>query len=238
MSARPSFSLPWLAFLLVATASAVPNEEVSGPFTAAAATNALACDLHGELRAGEGNLCFSPLSIATALAMAHAGARGETARQMERALHLPAEAAATHAAFGAVVQRLARAPKTESGGFSLRLASSLWVQKGQELLPAFNATLRDAYAAEAQLVDFRTRSDTARLKINAWVEKATNFKIREILAPGSVSADTPAILVNALYLRAAWDVEIEKTATHDSPFHLADGRELPVPTMMHTAELS
>ena len=45
---------------------------------AAHANNAFAADLYGELSSGDGNLCFSPYSIAQAFGMVAAGARGET----------------------------------------------------------------------------------------------------------------------------------------------------------------
>ena len=44
--------------------------------------NTFALNLYGTLSDGEGNLFFSPFSISQALAMALAGARGETERQM------------------------------------------------------------------------------------------------------------------------------------------------------------
>src|SRR6266851_2439828 len=47
------------------------------------ANNAFAAELYGKLAAGEGNLFFSPNSIETALAMTCAGARGNTATQMD-----------------------------------------------------------------------------------------------------------------------------------------------------------
>ncbi|MBD3219595.1 hypothetical protein GF314_00005 [bacterium] len=59
---------------------------------AAAAVNAFACDLYGQLAErhdGEA-LFFSPYSMAAALAMAAEGARGETAREMGAALRVPA----------------------------------------------------------------------------------------------------------------------------------------------------
>ena len=47
--------------------------------------------LYARLRSRTGNLVFSPQSIAAGLALAHAGARGETARQMAAVLQLPAD---------------------------------------------------------------------------------------------------------------------------------------------------
>src|SRR5688572_6738533 len=46
--------------------------------------------LYGRLAEQPGNLFFSPASIRMALAMGYAGARGETASEMARALSLPA----------------------------------------------------------------------------------------------------------------------------------------------------
>ena len=47
-----------------------------------------ALDLYGKLRVIDGNLFLSPYSVSTALAMTHAGARGETASQMADVLAL------------------------------------------------------------------------------------------------------------------------------------------------------
>ena len=46
-----------------------------------------AYDLYQAIREKSGNLCYSPFSISTALAMVYAGARGETERQIADALH-------------------------------------------------------------------------------------------------------------------------------------------------------
>jgi serpin B len=64
-------------------------------------TTRFALDLYRVLGKIDGNLFFSPGSIAIALAMAYAGARGETAREMAATMHLPdLDPARLHAAFG------------------------------------------------------------------------------------------------------------------------------------------
>jgi serpin B len=57
---------------------------------AAKATNELGVDLHRQLASGsDQNLCISPYSIDSALAMTFAGADGETRNEMARVLHFP-----------------------------------------------------------------------------------------------------------------------------------------------------
>lgn len=59
----------------------------------ATADAAFGSDLYTQL-AGLGNLVISPASIAAALRMALIGARGETAAELARAMHLPGPEAA------------------------------------------------------------------------------------------------------------------------------------------------
>src|SRR6185295_6723941 len=75
------------ASLLVARAQAATSFEL-----AAKATNELAVDLHRQLATGDQNLCISPYSIESALAMTFAGADGETRTEMARVLHLTKDA--------------------------------------------------------------------------------------------------------------------------------------------------
>ena len=63
---------------------------------------AFAVDLYRELSISEGNLFYSPYSISLALAMAHAGARGEMERQMAETLGFRLPQERLHAAFNAL----------------------------------------------------------------------------------------------------------------------------------------
>lgn len=90
-------------FLLSGFLSASPAETKETPL--AAANTAFALDLHRKVR-GDGNAFFSPVSISDVLAMAWAGAKGETARQIANVLHLPAAGDEPWAAFRERRQRI------------------------------------------------------------------------------------------------------------------------------------
>src|SRR5438094_529393 len=72
---------------------------------AAKATNELGVALHRQLATGDENLCISPYSIESALAMTFAGADGETRTEMARVLHLTNDGAVL-ASFAALQRSL------------------------------------------------------------------------------------------------------------------------------------
>src|ERR1700726_163562 len=73
---------------------------------AATATNQLGIDLHRQLATGDDNLCLSPYSIQSALAMTFAGAEGETRSEMARVLHFPNARDAIHSSFASLQRSL------------------------------------------------------------------------------------------------------------------------------------
>src|SRR5216117_3457268 len=93
--------LQLFGLLMAATAPAATNFDL-----AAKATNELAIDLHHQLGTGDQNLCVSPYSIESALAMTFAGADGETRGEMARVLHFPGDAGAVPASFASLQRSL------------------------------------------------------------------------------------------------------------------------------------
>jgi serpin B len=104
--------------------------------------NAFTTDIYKQLARGEANLILSPFNIGTALSMANAGARGQTAREIQAVLHLHYDAT-YDSALGALLADLAKAGNT--GGNELHTANGLWVQKGFAIQPAFENTLTNDY---------------------------------------------------------------------------------------------
>ncbi|SES11741.1 serpin family protein [Lentzea albida] len=155
------------------------------------------------------NACWSPFSVASALALVHEASRGRTREEL-----------------GLLI-----------GGFDgsdaldvpdLAVANSLWADAGLPLDPAFSLT------ASVRRADF-AESGTVRELINADVAEATRGLVPALLPPPSTPY-SGAVVVNALYLRTGWETAFPASRTTPRPFH-APGGDVEVPTMTVTAEL-
>jgi len=190
-------------------------------------TTAFALELYREIAKQEGNLFLSPSSIATALAMAYAGAHGETAAQMERVLHLSGAPEETHAAFAAL--REAVADVQERGEVRLDTAAGLWPAVGAPLLADYLRLLEAHYGTEVTPVDYGDGAAAAAL-INDWVARKTEGRITDLL-PGSLDPLTRLILVTAIYFRGKWLKPFDEDLTNDRPFWRGRWNSVDVPTM-------
>ncbi|MBP7745451.1 MAG: serpin family protein [Phycisphaerae bacterium] len=198
---------------------------------------AFGLELYAQVRGQPGNLAVSPLSISVALAMTYAGARGETATQMQRTLHLPAED--PHAAMNTLVQRLlATPPGVEPGDPRpkpprLDIVNQLFAQEGDSFEAPFLESLARDYGAGVRLLDFR-QADAAAQAINDWISQRTEKRIQNLVSPADVRAAS-LTLANAIYFKAKWNLPFAKGATRAQPFKPLDGSEVSVPTMSQTA---
>jgi serpin B len=198
----------------------------------AAGDGALGADLYGRLP-DQGNLVFSPASIATALRLMLLGARGGTAAQIAAALHLarPDDAVPGLRAASDLLRDLA------AGDLTLRAPNTMWVQSGLVLEPGFTAALAGAAAVALRDADFRRAADQARQEINQFIAEQTEGKISDLLGPGVIDAGTTLVLASAVYLKAAWAHPFPAGATRDAPFHPGPGTQVTVPTMRVRARL-
>jgi serpin B len=201
--------------------------------TAAAAINAFADDLFLHLTTVDpvANLVFSPASIALALAMTSAGAKGITLQEMDTVLHI-SDPVAIHRSMNGLATSLDATNQsqdnTADGGegvseVQLSIANSLWGQAGLNFEQVFLDLLSSEYGAGMELVDYESDPEAARQVINEWVAAQTRDRIPELLAEGSITADSRLTLVNAIYLKANWYDSFDKLQTVKATFAAPDG---------------
>jgi len=172
------------------------------------------------------NAFMSAYSIWSALSLAYAGSKGETQRDFETVLGLPAT--------------------RKEGNIRNTLALNNYLEKmgsgvdGRPELQTFNkgyfntghltnGCLQTAIP-ELQTIDFSNGAQAAAT-INADVSAATKGLIRQLVEGGAVQ-DAPYVLVNALYFKGQWEEAFETRLTTERDFHDSTGANIGKPVTM------
>jgi serpin B len=201
------------------------------------ADTAFAFDLYAQVTEGKGNTFLSPYSIAVALSMTYAGARGATAEQMARTLHVSFPGQDLHRARNAVDQAITEPDQTDeevAGGFEplrLQVANSLWGQSGYDFRGEFLDLLARHYGAGMRLVNYRGDPEGSRSAINRWVEEATERRIVDLIPPEIINVMTRLVLVNAIHFQGNWLFKFDPEQTTRGEFTLLDGSRRSVSMM-------
>ena len=199
-------------------------------------SNTFALDLYAKLAAKDkGNVFFSPSSATRRLAMAYAGAAGDTAKQMARTLHYSLPAERLHPALADLLGKLNTPPQVGKGqdrqpAYKLTVANALWGQKDYPFRPEFTQLIKKSYDAGLRDLDF-AQADDARKTINDWIAQQTNDKIQDAIPDGVLGPDTRLVLTNAIYFKGKWGIAFVKDSTANSPFKLLTGKTVDVPLM-------
>ena len=200
-----------------------------------AGNTAFALDLYRELRDLPGNLFLSPYNISLCLAMAYAGARGETQREMAEALRFSLSQDLLHPTFSALDRGLR--DRAARAGITLATANAFWGQEGWPFRASYKDLLAELYRAELFGVPFATNPEGSRGEINAWMSDQTRGKIPEILSSGSLNELTRFVLTSAIYFYSTWKYQFDPALTRDRDFYLLDGSVVQVP-MMQSEEIT
>lgn len=172
------------------------------------------------------NVCYSPVSISSALAMVLLGAKGDTAVQMSQALGLNTEED-IHQGFQELLSNL-NEPRRK---YSLRTANRLFAENTCKILTTFKESCLQFYHSELEQLSFAKVPEKSRKHINTWVSTQTEGKIPELLSGGSVTSETRLVLVNALYFKGKWHQQFNKEDTREMPFKINKKEERPVQMM-------
>ncbi|XP_039748669.1 antichymotrypsin-2-like isoform X2 [Pararge aegeria] len=167
---------------------------------------------------------LSAYSVMTPLAQLGLASVGESHDELLNAIGLPNDNV-TREVFSMVNTKL-RAVKD----VTLKVASKIYVAKGFELNSEFVAVTRDTFDSEVQNLDFNQKQNAAN-EVNTWVEDHTNKRIKDLVDPDSLSDDTRALLVNAIYFKGLWDAQFDKALTREKDFHVTKNDKIKVSMM-------
>jgi serpin B len=116
------------------------------------------------------------------------------------------------------------APGRRPPSAALKAANALMLlkQKGDMIAPAYAGLLEQDYRAQV----FR---GAGLDEINRWVARQTEGKIDKLL--DTIDPDAPAVILNAVYFKAAWKTPFVARATSDEDFRLTPATTVKVSTM-------
>ncbi|KAL6660586.1 hypothetical protein ACP70R_001621 [Stipagrostis hirtigluma subsp. patula] len=201
----------------------------------AAAQRGFCLPLAGRVLAasGTGNAAVSPAAVHAALALAAAGARGATRRQILQTLCGGGGGGRGSAADAAnvasrVVKRVLK-DRSTSGGPRLAFAASVWADASTRLSPGFVEAAGNVYGSEAKTADFKNKPQDAAEQINIWVKESTKGTVASLLPEGSVDQNTGLVLGSALYFRGRWLDRPDIRRTTAQKFNCLDGTCVEVP---------
>ena len=159
-----------------------------------------------------GDALVSPVSVLAALAMAEAGAEGETLSQMEEVFGVDAE-----------TMRLALSAYMSSvAGTEAKTANAIWFRDDGSFAPNedFLADCASFAGAEVFADEF---TGALAGRINGWISEHTDGMIKDVL--DKVDPSAVMYLVNALAFEADWAAQYSEQQIRPGAFH-AEGGEL------------
>ena len=157
----------------------------------------------------DGNLVFSPTSLAIAFAMLREGAKGQAARLIDQVIHLPVD---RHTSYNALVTALGE----PGSGNVLDVGNGLFIDPSLSIQPSYLVALKKWYGAGVVQTPFPS---PALDVINSYVDANTHGRIPKLLEqldPSAVFA-----LVNTVYLNAKWQTPFDPADTQDGAFTTA-----------------
>jgi serpin B len=241
IAASAVFSVVWIIWLLGQASSAPPDKQGGRGFqvpeeqlsTVVEAVNQFAFDLYQRLRAEDRNLCFSPASISTALAMTYAGAAEKTEAEIAKTLHF--EMPKRQLDDGMRVLLASWKTTDKKQGFRLDVANRLWGEEGYGFRSEFLRDTRTVYGAELGRLDFSSQAEEARQTINRWVEDHTGQRITNLISSSEQLSGARLVLTNAVYFKGEWHKPFYKHGTENEDFHVSVDQKLKI-QMMHAQD--
>ncbi|CAH1802406.1 unnamed protein product, partial [Owenia fusiformis] len=196
------------------------------------AFNQFALDLHRDLSTDDpnGNLIFSPYSVASCFLMVLLGTAGETADSIAEVFHI------TQAIRESVHKYRRCIDESINGHESVKLntVNRVYPATTLNLLASYTDAITEYYGEDAKIepLDFK-KTEESRKIINDWIANVTNNKLQNVIQPDNIDAMTVIVLVNAIYFKGTWKYKFLEKETHKSNFFTDKDTSTEVDMMVH-----
>ncbi|KAL0490916.1 serpin [Acrasis kona] len=162
------------------------------------------------------NVVISPYSIFIALLMTAAGAKSDTLQEMLSALCVQ-DQNKQNADVPLVLEKIASTKSVSS-------ANAIFASKDINLLEEYKKVVSEQFKSEIEQKEYYFSDSTKSTnEVNDWVKDKTQGLIKSIV--DNIDPKTALILVNAIYFKASWEKQFDKSLTKRSDFRLIGNSE-------------
>lgn len=173
------------------------------------------------------NAIISPISVQTSLMLAFVGAAGRTENELRTGLKLgPGDRQEIAKSYHDFWTQLCN----YGNKMTLKSVNRLFVNHKLQLQHEFKELAEDYFHSQPVPLNFADPTKATQ-QINAFVEQATENKIRDLLQPDAVNAETSAILINALYFKGLFQKPFMPESTMPDDFYLEQNKRVTVDMM-------
>lgn len=176
-----------------------------------------------------GNECLSPYSVSVALLLLSLGTNGTTEKQMLSSIFNSEIPDDVHRGYQILDGKLSKRTQKD---VTLSIANGVFASKLYTVVDTYKANALKYYRSDFELLDFKTKSEESRRRINNWISSATKDKIRDMLSPGTIHGDTIMVLANAIYFKGTWEKQFSSNDTQKRNFVVGPNDLIEV-DMMH-----
>ncbi|MCR5325724.1 MAG: serpin family protein [Bacteroidales bacterium] len=178
---------------------------------------------------------YSPVSISYALGLLANGAAGKTKDEITAVLGFGNDGLQDLNEFNRDLMVISGRSISEKE--ILEVANAVLVRKDVNIYEKYKESIKNYYNADLFVKDFAEGKEVAEF-VNKWADQNTHGRIKHVLNDNDVRPSMVALLMNALYFKAAWYKPFDKIATAVEPFTAQDGSKRTEKMMKKTEALS
>ncbi|XP_057337393.1 serpin B6-like [Microplitis mediator] len=179
-----------------------------------------------------GSFIVSPLSAAMVLMMSGYGASDENANKMNSMLHFDTNDNTYKEDIYSLIEIFDALNQSQ-----FELANRIYAGKNQDLNPDFKSLVSETFKSSIENVDFGLSESTAK-KIDDWRAEKNHHRLRNVIKPDEINADTELLFINSVYFSRLWKEPFNKANTKLVKFDMGNGETIEKPIMDRKMEFT